>query len=740
MSTYISYSALGGGSAQIVSYPSFASFPVTAPEGSFALALDTDTLYVFDTGTNTWVSIASPGGGGVTAIGTIDSQTPVANGAVIDGTSLYMQSATTTEPGLVNNTTQSFSGNKTFTGTIGASNLSGTNTGDVTLSTANGLSLVGQALSLALSSGSTTGALSSTDWTTFNNKQAAGSYITALTGDVTASGPGSAAATIANDAVTTVKILDLNVTTGKLADNAVSNAKFRQSAALSVVGVTGSSTANVADIAGTANQVLRVNSAGTALAFGQLNLASSAAVTGTLPIANGGTNSATTLNNNRVMQSSGGAIVEAAAITANRALISDANGIPTQSATTATELGYVSGVTSAIQTQINAISASSSAPLSANNYELAMSVAGNALTIALKDSSGNDPSAGSPVQISFRSTTASDGSYSAVTATAATSIVVSSGSTLGHTSNKLEPIYVYAINNAGTIVLGVSSKLFTQMYVASTTAEGGSGGADSATVMYSTAAQTNKAIRLIGVLLSNQATAGTWASVPTVASLQRNPFYSLGSVQTFAASGTWTRPDGCLAVKVTVQAGGGGGGGADGGAGTAGNCSAGAGGGGGGAAIKFITIGLGSTETVTVGTGGLAGTASGGGDGGAGNSSSFGSHCSATGGSGGGGRATITSSISSLSSGGVAGVGSGGDLNLRGASGSNGLGFGGTGISGNGGAAAMGGGNGIQAAGNSAGVAGVNGGGGSGGATAASATDRAGGAGGDGYVIVEEYY
>jgi hypothetical protein len=81
---------------------------------------------------------------------------------------------------------------------ISASNLSGTNTGDVTIGTANGLSLVGQALSLATASGSTTGALTSTDWTTFNNKQPAGSYITALTGDVTASGPGSVAATVAS--------------------------------------------------------------------------------------------------------------------------------------------------------------------------------------------------------------------------------------------------------------------------------------------------------------------------------------------------------------------------------------------------------------------------------------------------------------------------------------------------------------------------------------------------------------
>jgi hypothetical protein len=44
---------------------------------------------------------------------------------------------------------------------------------------------------------SLTGFLSSTDWNTFNGKQAAGSYITALTGDGTAAGPGSAALTLA---------------------------------------------------------------------------------------------------------------------------------------------------------------------------------------------------------------------------------------------------------------------------------------------------------------------------------------------------------------------------------------------------------------------------------------------------------------------------------------------------------------------------------------------------------------
>lgn len=63
-------------------------------------------------------------------------------------------------------------------------------------------------------------------------------------------------------------------------------ANLTQGSARSVLGVTGNATADVASIQGTANQVLRVDSAGTGLAFGQLNLASASAVTGFLPIGN----------------------------------------------------------------------------------------------------------------------------------------------------------------------------------------------------------------------------------------------------------------------------------------------------------------------------------------------------------------------------------------------------------------------------------------------------------------------
>ena len=65
-------------------------------------------------------------------------------------------------------------------------------------------------ISIPKATGSVDGYLSSTDWTTFNNKQPAGSYITALTGDVTASGPGSVSSAIANDAVTFGKMQNVN--------------------------------------------------------------------------------------------------------------------------------------------------------------------------------------------------------------------------------------------------------------------------------------------------------------------------------------------------------------------------------------------------------------------------------------------------------------------------------------------------------------------------------------------------
>jgi hypothetical protein len=87
---------------------------------------------------------------------------------------------------------------------------------------------------------------------------------TPVSGDITLSSTGAAAITA----------------------HAVARNNLSKGAALSVIGNASNASANVADIAGAANQVLVVNPAGTSLGFDAVNLASSAAVSGNLPVTN----------------------------------------------------------------------------------------------------------------------------------------------------------------------------------------------------------------------------------------------------------------------------------------------------------------------------------------------------------------------------------------------------------------------------------------------------------------------
>lgn len=146
------------------------------------------------------------------------------------------------------------------------------------------------------------------------------------------------------------------------------------------------------------------------------------------------------------------------------------------------------------------------------NLGLQTSVATNNLTIDLVQSDGStDPASGTgAVKIAFHNATITTGSFTVVSVTSALSITVDSGETLGHTDGDTESIFVYALNNGGTVELAVASKYFDEGILHSTTALSAS--ADDADVLYSTTARSNVPIRLIGRLLSTQTTAGTWAA------------------------------------------------------------------------------------------------------------------------------------------------------------------------------------------------------------------------------------
>lgn len=195
-----------------------------------------------------------------------------------------------------------------------------------------------------------------------------------------------------------------------------------------------------------------------------------------------------------------------------------------------------------------------------NNMSLTATVGSNALTIALKTAAGTNASSTDPIVVGFRSATPATGTYSQVAIAAAMSTVVSSGSTAGFTSGQIQYLYVYLLNNAGTVELAWSKFLFDEGSVVSTTAEGGAGAADSGIVMYSTTARTNVGFRLIARLKFSLTTAGTWDEVPDEISLA--PFKKIQgpTVQRFTSgSGTYTTPTGVSYLKVKMVGGGGGG-------------------------------------------------------------------------------------------------------------------------------------------------------------------------------------
>ncbi len=199
---------------EIATVTSPAALPTSEVEGAIRYSQSDDTLYTFNGAS--WTAVSGGGGGGITALtgdvsasgsGSVAATVNLVGGQsaanVAAGTVLAnAATAANTASAIVR---RDASGNFAA-GTITAA-LTGTASGNPpnsrAINTTAPLSGGGdlsadRTLSMPAATNAVDGYLSAADHTSFAAKQAAGNYITALTGDVTASGPGSVAGTVAS--------------------------------------------------------------------------------------------------------------------------------------------------------------------------------------------------------------------------------------------------------------------------------------------------------------------------------------------------------------------------------------------------------------------------------------------------------------------------------------------------------------------------------------------------------------
>lgn len=145
---------------------------------------------------------------------------------------------------------------------------------------------------------------------------------------------------------------------------------------------------------------------------------------------------------------------------------------------------------------------------------ISASVASNALTVTIN-----------PITLDFRSTTLGDGAVTTVSLTSAVSCVVPNGATLGSANAVKTNLAVLAINNAGTIevaVVPLSGGIdISEDGLLTTTALSAASDVDN--VAYSTTARTNVAYRIVGFIEYTQATAGVYATAPSLVGGKGDP-------------------------------------------------------------------------------------------------------------------------------------------------------------------------------------------------------------------------
>ena len=145
-----------------------------------------------------------------------------------------------------------------------------------------------------------------------------------------------------------------------------------------------------------------------------------------------------------------------------------------------------------------------------------VSMAGSAVTIAIKTDAGNDPSLAIPVKVYARSSSATDGAMVLYTLASALSLTITTGATMGTLDGVASRIYVGAIAQTSSIIdlyaittlSGISLYLPPEHEVITTTTANAT--SDSAQVPYSSLARTTEAHRVLGYFECTQAAAGVW--------------------------------------------------------------------------------------------------------------------------------------------------------------------------------------------------------------------------------------
>lgn len=177
--------------------------------------------------------------------------------------------------------------------------------------------------------------------------------------------------------------------------------------------------------------------------------------------------------------------------------------------------------------QFRQVDSAGASPISAGtdinstHYQLTQAQGSSNMTITLLDSEAATPTATSGVSFQFRTRgggTAAAGLKLGTTeigrATSATTLTLDSGATLGMTNDIEATLYLYAINNGGTIELGViNGQQLDESILHTSTALDGT--ADSASTLYSDTARTTLAVKLIGRMRITMNAVGTYDEDPT---------------------------------------------------------------------------------------------------------------------------------------------------------------------------------------------------------------------------------